>query len=59
MNLLPFPAFDGGRAFLLILEKIFRKKLPSKIEDIINTVGFVLLMILMVFVTIKDIFKLF
>lgn len=59
MNLLPFPAFDGGRAFLLILEKIFRKKIPSKIEDIINTVGFVLLMILMVFVTIKDIFKLF
>ncbi|MBR3490610.1 MAG: site-2 protease family protein [Bacilli bacterium] len=59
MNLLPFPAFDGGRAFLLIVEKIIGKKVPLKVESIINGVGFVLLMILMVLITIKDIIKLF
>ena len=59
MNLLPFPAFDGGRAFLLIVEKIIGKKVPLKVESIINGVGFILLMILMVFITIKDIIKLF
>ncbi|MBO6195433.1 MAG: site-2 protease family protein [Bacilli bacterium] len=59
MNILPFPAFDGGRAFLLIVEKIIRKKVPLKVETIINNIGFILLMALMVFVTIKDVFKLF
>ncbi len=59
MNILPFPAFDGGQAFLLIIEKITGKKISMKIKSIINTIGFVLLMILMVFVTIKDIIKLF
>lgn len=59
MNLLPFPAFDGGRAFLLVVEKIIRKKVPLKVESIINGVGFVILMILMVIVTIKDIIGLF
>lgn len=59
MNLLPFPAFDGGRAFLLIIEKIIGKKVPLKIESIINGIGFILLMILMVFITIKDIINLF
>lgn len=59
MNLLPFPAFDGGRAFLLIIEKITKKKVPLKIETIINEVGFIILMGLMVFVTIKDVLRLF
>ena len=59
MNLLPFPAFDGGRAFLLIIEKIIGKKVPLKVETIINGVGFILLMILMVIITIKDIVNLF
>ena len=59
MNLLPFPAFDGGRAFLLIIEKITRKKVPLKVESIINGIGFILLMILMVVITIKDIINLF
>ena len=59
MNLLPFPAFDGGRAFLLIIEKITRKKVPLKVETIINGIGFILLMILMVVITIKDIINLF
>ena len=59
MNILPFPAFDGGRAFLLVIEKITKKKVPLKVETIINNIGFFLLMGLMVFITIKDVLKLF
>ena len=59
MNLLPFPAFDGGRAFLLVVEKIIRKKVPLKVETIINNIGFILLMGLMVYITIKDVLNLF
>ena len=59
MNLLPFPAFDGGRAFLLIIEKITRKKVPLKVETIINNIGFYLLIGLMIFITIKDVLNLF
>ena len=59
MNILPFPAFDGGQAFLLIIEKIIRKKISMKIKTIINGVGFALLMALMVFITIKDVINLF
>lgn len=59
MNMLPFPAFDGGQAFLLIIEKITRKKISMKVKSIINGVGFALLMALMIYITIKDIIKLF
>ena len=41
MNLLPFPALDGGRTLLLLVEGIFRKKLPVEKEAAINMVGFV------------------
>ena len=59
MNILPFPAFDGGRAFLLVIEKITGKKVPLKVETIINNIGFILLMGLMLFVTVKDVLRLF
>ena len=59
MNFLPFPAFDGGQAFLLVIEKIFRVKIPIKVKSIINSVGFALLMILMIYVSIKDVINLF
>ena len=59
MNILPFQAFNRGQAFLLIIEKIIRKKISMKIKTIINGVGFALLMALMVFITIKDVINLF
>lgn len=59
INLLPFPAFDGGRIVLLIVEKIIRKPINPKIENTINTIGFMLLMLLMLYVTGNDIIKLF
>ena len=59
MNLLPFPAFDGGRVLFLIIEKIKGSKINEKVEYTINMVGFSLLMLLMVIITIKDILNLF
>ena len=59
VNLLPIPALDGGRILFLLIEKITRKKPSKKVENIINTVFFVLLMILFVYVTINDIIRLF
>ena len=57
MNLLPFPALDGGRTLLLLVEGIFRKKLPVEKEAAINMVGFVLLIGLMVIVMFQDVIK--
>ncbi len=59
MNLIPFPAFDGGRILFLFIEKIKGSKLNPKVENTANTIGFMLLMFLMVLVTIKDVIKLF
>lgn len=56
MNLLPLPALDGGRALLYIIELITRKRLPAKIENIINAAGMVILFALMILITFKDIF---
>lgn len=62
-NLLPIPALDGGHIFFMLIslagEKLFGKKIPVKYEAIINGVFFALLMGLMLFVTINDVWKLF
>ena len=61
MNLLPFPALDGGRIFFLIvlwpIEKILGHKLNPKYEGYIHTVGLVLLMALMVYVMFTDVLR--
>lgn len=59
INLIPLPAFDGGRILFLIIEKIIGKPLNPKVEGIIHTVGFFLLILLMIYVTFNDILKLF
>ncbi len=56
VNLLPLPALDGGRLLFMIIEKIRGKKLSTKVESTVNTIGILLLLALMVLVTIKDIF---
>ena len=58
-NLFPIPALDGWRLFILIGEGIFRKKLPTKVEYLINAVGLVVLLGFMCLVTFSDITKLF
>ena len=55
MNLLPIPALDGGRLLTLIIEMITRKKLPPKVEGIINTVGLAALLLLSVVIMVKDV----
>ena len=57
MNLLPFPALDGGRTIMLLVEAFFHKRLSANKEALINTIGFMLLLGLMVIVMFKDIFK--
>jgi regulator of sigma E protease len=59
INILPFPAFDGGRVFFLIIEKIKGSPVNSKFENICHVVGFVLLILLMIYITIHDIVGLF
>jgi regulator of sigma E protease len=59
MNLIPFPALDGGRLVFLIIEGIRRKPLDPKIEGYIHGIGMMLLMLLMFVVIFKDIFMLF
>lgn len=58
-NLLPFPALDGGRVLLYLIEAIRRKKLSEKTEMIINGIGMGLLLLLMLAVTLKDVWTLF
>ncbi len=59
LNLLPVPALDGGRIVFLIIEGIRKKKLPNNIEAKIHYVGIILLMLLMLIVTCKDVVNLF
>lgn len=59
MNLLPFPALDGGRIVLLLLEAVRRKKIDPRIEGMINLAGFACLMLLMAAVLMNDTRKLF
>ena len=55
-NLIPFPALDGGAIIVNSIELIFKKKIKQEILAKINYVGFALLILLMIFVTLKDIF---
>ncbi len=55
MNLLPIPALDGGRILLTIPELITRKPINPKLENILINVSFILLMLLMVAIMVKDV----
>ncbi|MBE6684883.1 MAG: site-2 protease family protein [Ruminococcaceae bacterium] len=58
-NLLPVPALDGGRIVFLLIEAITRKPVKKEVEQMVNTVGILILFALMIFITFKDIFTLF
>lgn len=59
LNVLPFPALDGGRILFILLEKVLRRKVRAEIERAVHLVGFGLLMLLVVAVTYHDIVGLF
>lgn len=59
MNLLPLPALDGGRFLFQIIEMITFRKVPAKFEMWVHTIGFGLLMLLIVFITWQDFVRIF
>lgn len=59
MNLLPFPALDGGKLIFLIIEAVTKKPVNRNVEGAINFVGMALLMILMIFVLYNDVTRIF
>lgn len=59
MNLLPIPALDGSKLMFLIIEAIRGKAIPIEKESFVHFVGFILLITLMIFITYKDIMRIF
>ena len=59
LNLFPIPALDGGRILFVLLEMVFRRRLPEKVEGWMHTAVFVLLISLMILITCKDVYTLF
>lgn len=59
INILPFPALDGGRLLFVAVESITGKPVPVKVANTVNIVGFGLLLLLMLVVSVHDIWKLF
>lgn len=58
-NLFPLPALDGGRIMFILFEIITRKPVAQKYEGLVHTIGLVLLLVLMLIITGKDIIALF
>ena len=59
MNLLPIPAFDGGRLLFLIIEKFKGSPVSAKVENTIHAIGMIFLLGLMVIITFNDILRIF
>ncbi len=58
INVIPFPALDGGRLLFLGIEKVRRRKVSKRVENTLHTVGFGLLIALIVLITVRDVIKL-
>lgn len=58
-NMLPVPALDGGRFFFLIIEAIRRKPIPPKYEGLVHTIGFIILILFMIVVSLNDVIRIF
>ena len=58
MNLLPIPALDGGRLITVLFEMITKKRVPPKVEGLINGIGLALLLGLSLVVMVKDVIQL-
>ena len=59
LNLLPFPALDGGRLLLLFVEVIIGRKISEEKEGLFHMIGFMILMVFMVVVLFNDIMRVF
>jgi len=59
INALPVPALDGGRVLFILIEKIRRRPVSQRLEQIFHTAGFAFLIGLMILITFRDIMKFF
>lgn len=59
LNILPFPALDGGRIAMVAYEGVTRKQIKPAVANTINAIGFFILIGFMIFITIHDVWKLF
>lgn len=59
INILPLPALDGGRVVVVVIETVTRRKIPFKYYSWVNVIGFSLLILLLIFVTVNDVKHLF
>ncbi|PIR85399.1 RIP metalloprotease RseP [Candidatus Kaiserbacteria bacterium CG10_big_fil_rev_8_21_14_0_10_45_20] len=58
INLLPFPALDGGRLLFLAIEVVTRRRIPLQVAQTLNVLGFAFLILLMLAVSVQDVFRL-
>lgn len=58
LNIIPFPALDGGRLLFIFLEKLLGRKVLPKLEATIHTVGMIILLVLILAITVSDVRKL-
>ena len=59
LNIMPFPALDGGRLLFIGIEKLKGSPVSKGVENIVNATGFALLIALMIWITVKDVAKFF
>ena len=55
LNVLPFPALDGGHLVFLLYETVFKREIPNKVKIAIQQAGFILLLVFMAFVLYNDV----
>ncbi len=55
VNILPLPALDGGRLFFLVIERLRKKRLNIRVESMVHNIGFVLLIVFALLVTVRDV----
>jgi len=55
LNILPFPALDGGHLVFLVYEAVFRREVPTKVKIALQQAGFILLLVFMAFVLYNDV----
>lgn len=58
INILPFPALDGGRLLFVVIEKLLRRPVNQRLESITHQIGFTLLMVLVLVITYRDVARL-
>lgn len=54
LNLMPFPALDGGRIFFVLIELVIRRRVPQQFETVVHGIGMALLILFMIYINVMD-----